>query len=202
MLVVLLFFADAARAQEFAGDLVGTDASGKTTQAIGKILVAQGNVRIETRELADGYFLIPRRQRAAYFVRPAQRVFMDAKQSSQLTQFFIPVDPDNPCRQWRAAAKTILPALEPLLADPEPRVRLAVVKSWRSLSGQHERVWPILIELLTDADRHVRRGASKELQAIVSSGGASDADIRRLEDDPRAPVRTEAIRLRRLRRRE
>jgi hypothetical protein len=105
MLAALLFFGDAARAQEFAGDLVGSDASGKTMQAVGKIFVAKGTVRIETRELADGYFLIPRRQGAAYFVRPAQRVFMDAKQSSQLTQFFIPVDPDNPCRQWRVAAQ-------------------------------------------------------------------------------------------------
>lgn len=105
MFAALLFFGDAARAQEFAGDLVGSDASGKTPQAVGKIFVAKGNVRIETRELADGYFLIPRRQRAAYFVRPAQHVFMDAKQSSQLTPFFIPVDPDNPCRQWRAAAQ-------------------------------------------------------------------------------------------------
>jgi HEAT repeat protein len=104
--------------------------------------------------------------------------------------------------QWRVAAKAILPALEPLLNDPEPRVKLAAAKSWRSLTGQHQRVWPILIELLTDDDRHIRRGASKELQAIVSSGAASDADIRRLEVDPRQPVRTEAIRLRRLSRRE
>ena len=42
---------------------------------------------------------------AAYFVRPAQRVFMDAKQSSELTQLLVPVDPDDPCRQWQAMAQ-------------------------------------------------------------------------------------------------
>jgi hypothetical protein len=105
MLAALLFFGGGADAQEFAGDLVGSDTSSQTVRAVGKIFVANGSARIETRELADGYFLIPRRQRAAYFVRPAQHVFMDAKQSSQLTQFFIPVDPDNPCRQWRAMAQ-------------------------------------------------------------------------------------------------
>jgi hypothetical protein len=42
---------------------------------------------------------------AAYFVKPAQRVFMDAKQSSELTQLLVPVDPDDPCRQWQDMAQ-------------------------------------------------------------------------------------------------
>lgn len=100
--------------------------------------------------------------------------------------------------QWRAAAKTILPVLEPLLDDPEPRVRLAAVKSWRSLTGQHQRVWPLLIELLTDAERHVRRGASMELQVWVKIGRVSDAEIDRLLDDQRSAVRSEGVRLKRL----
>jgi HEAT repeat protein len=99
---------------------------------------------------------------------------------------------------WRVAAKTILPALEPLLADPEPRVRLAAAKSWRSLTGQHQRVWPLLIELLTDADRPVRRGASLELQACVKTGQVSDADIETLRTDRRSAIRTEGVRLNRL----
>jgi hypothetical protein len=41
---------------------------------------------------------------SAYLVRPAQQIFMDAKQSSRLTQIFVPVKPDNPCEQWRAMA--------------------------------------------------------------------------------------------------
>jgi hypothetical protein len=29
---------------------------------------------------------------------------MDAKQSSRLTQILVPVDPNDPCKQWRAMA--------------------------------------------------------------------------------------------------
>ena len=36
---------------------------------------------------------------------PARGMFMDARQSSRLTRMFVPVDPDNPCRQWQAMAK-------------------------------------------------------------------------------------------------
>ena len=61
-------------------------------------------VRIETPELADGFFLIDGAKPTAYFVRPAARVFMDARQSSRLTRLFVPVDPDDPCRQWQAMA--------------------------------------------------------------------------------------------------
>ena len=43
---------------------------------------------------------------AAYFVRPAQGVYMDARQSTALTRLFVPVDPDNPCRQWQTMAAT------------------------------------------------------------------------------------------------
>jgi hypothetical protein len=38
-------------------------------------------------------------------VGTTQRVFMDAKQSTRLTQIFVPVDPRDPCPQWRAAAQ-------------------------------------------------------------------------------------------------
>ena len=41
-------------------------------------------------------------QPAAWFVRPRQRVFMDAKRSSPLTQVFVRVDPTDACRQWQA----------------------------------------------------------------------------------------------------
>jgi hypothetical protein len=42
---------------------------------------------------------------AALFVGTTQRVFMDAKQSTRLTQIFVPVDPHDPCPQWRVAAQ-------------------------------------------------------------------------------------------------
>jgi hypothetical protein len=41
---------------------------------------------------------------SAYFVRPRQRTFMDAKQSSVLAQIFIPVDTQTPCARWQAMA--------------------------------------------------------------------------------------------------
>ena len=71
----------------------------------GKLRVSGDKVRLETPELADGFFLIDGAKPAAYFVRPAARIFMDARQSSRLTRMFVPVDPDDPCRQWQAMAK-------------------------------------------------------------------------------------------------
>jgi hypothetical protein len=38
------------------------------------------------------------------FVRVTQRDFMDAKQSTRLTQVFVRVDPRDPCPRWQAAA--------------------------------------------------------------------------------------------------
>jgi hypothetical protein len=51
--------------------------------------VLNKNVRIETSDaLGDAD--------AAYFVEPAQRIFMNAKQSGPLTQVFVAVDPNDP----------------------------------------------------------------------------------------------------------
>lgn len=100
---------------------------------------------------------------------------------------------------WRTIARQIAPTLEPLLDDVEPRVRLAAVRSYRSLTNTHDRVWPVLIELLTEVDRDVRREASKELQAIVLTGKAA-VQIDQLRSDPRPEVRREYERLLRLQR--
>jgi hypothetical protein len=94
----------AAHAEQFSADLVIVRHDGAAAPA-GKLHVLDDKVRLETSELADGFFLIDGARPAAYFVRPAARVFMDARQSSQLTRMFVPVDPDNPCRQWQAMAK-------------------------------------------------------------------------------------------------
>jgi hypothetical protein len=93
-----------ARAQQFSADLVVTQSDGVMAPA-GKLRVFDGRVRIETPELADGFFIIDSKQPAATFVRPAARVFMDARQSSRLTRLFVPVDPADPCQQWQAMAK-------------------------------------------------------------------------------------------------
>ena len=71
----------------------------------GKLNVLNNNVRIETSDVPGGFFLVLGDTDAAYFVRPAQKIFMDAKQSSLLTQVFVAVDPNDPCGQWQAAGR-------------------------------------------------------------------------------------------------
>lgn len=94
-----------AGAQQFSADLVITRGDGAAAVPAGKLRVSNGTVRIETPELADGFFLVDGARPAAYFVRPVARVFMDARQSSPLTRIFVQVDPDDPCRRWQAMAR-------------------------------------------------------------------------------------------------
>lgn len=96
-----------ATAQQFSADLVAHQ--GDTSTTLGTLRVAQHQVRIEATALPDGFFLIDTARPAAIFVRPGAHVFMDAKQSSPLTSMFVPVDPDDPCRQWRAIAELSAP---------------------------------------------------------------------------------------------
>jgi hypothetical protein len=95
----------AAQAQQFSADIV-REANGAVALA-GRLRVLDGKVRIETSEFANGFFLVDTAKQTAYFVRPDVRVYvyMDARQSSQLTRLFVPVDPDEPCRQWQAMAR-------------------------------------------------------------------------------------------------
>jgi hypothetical protein len=95
----------AAHAEQFSADLVIVRHEGAAAEPAGKLRVFDNKVRLETPELADGFFLIDGATPAVYFVRPAARVFMDARQSSQLTRMFVPIDPDDPCRQWQVMAK-------------------------------------------------------------------------------------------------
>jgi hypothetical protein len=97
-------FAPAAHAGEFFADVVSRDAAGLAIGAPAKLYVSNHKVRIETPEAAAGFLLIDADAGTAYFVRPAQQVFMDAKQSSLLSQIFVPVDAKDPCRRWQAAA--------------------------------------------------------------------------------------------------
>ena len=60
-----------ARAQQFSADLVITRGDGEAAVAAGKLRVSHDNVRIETPELADGFFLVNGATPTAYFVRPA-----------------------------------------------------------------------------------------------------------------------------------
>jgi hypothetical protein len=91
-------------AQQFSADLVVTQDDGAAAPA-GKLRVFDDKVRIETPELADGFFLIDGAKPAAIFVRPAAGIFMEARQSSRLTRLFVQVDPEDPCRQWQSMAR-------------------------------------------------------------------------------------------------
>ena len=97
--------AAAAAAQQFSADLVIAQHDGAAVSPAGKLRVLDNKVRLETPELADGFFLIDCAGPSAHFVRPAARVFMDARQSSRLVRMFVPVDPDDPCRQWQTMAR-------------------------------------------------------------------------------------------------
>ncbi|GKQ53487.1 hypothetical protein [Bradyrhizobium sp. Ce-3] len=96
-----------AAAQQFSADLVAR--KDDTSTKLGTLRVSQQKARIETTALPDGFFLIDTGKPAAVFVRPGARVFMDARQSSPLTSMFVPVDPDDPCRQWQAIAQLSAP---------------------------------------------------------------------------------------------
>jgi hypothetical protein len=89
---------------QFSADIVSRDAAGRVTGSA-KLYVADRRVRIETVQALAGFFLIDGAAGTALFVRPAQRVFMDAKRSTSLTQIFVPVDSNHPCRAWEAAAQ-------------------------------------------------------------------------------------------------
>jgi len=93
----------AVHAQQFSADIV-TSRDGGPGPA-GRISVSDGKVRIETTEHPDGVFLVDTMRPSAWFVRPAARLYMDAKQSSRFTALFVPVDPDAPCRAWQTMAR-------------------------------------------------------------------------------------------------
>jgi hypothetical protein len=56
-------------------------------------------------DLPNGFLVVDSAVPAAYLVRPAQRIFMEAMQSSRLTRLFVPLDPADPCPQWQAMAE-------------------------------------------------------------------------------------------------
>jgi hypothetical protein len=95
--------AAAAEEPQFSADIVFRDRSGTETQARARLYAANGKIRIETAEAADGYFLIDSEASGAIFVRPSLRSVMDAKQSSRLTRIFVIAGADDACRRWQSA---------------------------------------------------------------------------------------------------
>jgi hypothetical protein len=103
VLGALVAGAATAQAQQFSADIAVQRDTGSAPG--GHLRVLDGKLRLETPELADGFFLVDTAKPSAYFVRPGARIYMDALQSSRLTRLLIPVDPDAPCHQWQAMAQ-------------------------------------------------------------------------------------------------
>jgi hypothetical protein len=92
--------------QSFSADIVSLDAGGVRRGVAAKLHVANHKARIETGDASDGFFLSDTDAGTVLFVRSAQRLYVDARQSTLLTRIFVPVDPHDPCREWQAAAAT------------------------------------------------------------------------------------------------
>lgn len=90
--------------QQFSADIVRYNAAGAAVGPAAKLYVSDRKTRIEAPEAAGGYFVTDAEAGTALFVRSAQHLFMDAKQSTPLTRIFVRVDPRDPCRAWQAAA--------------------------------------------------------------------------------------------------
>ncbi len=90
-------------ANDFNADIVSRDGHGGSAATVARLYASRGKVRIEAADAPDGFFLIDHDAPSALWVRPGYRAYMDARQSSALTQIFVPVDAANPCAQWRAA---------------------------------------------------------------------------------------------------
>jgi hypothetical protein len=92
--------------QSFSADIVSLDSGGARLGASAKLRAANRKTRIELPGAADGFFISDTDAGTALFVRSAQRLYLDARQSTPLTRIFVWVDPRDPCRQWQAAAET------------------------------------------------------------------------------------------------
>jgi hypothetical protein len=95
-------FASAEHEAAFTADLGAIKPGSQSKISVGRVYVSQSRIRIETRDLPDGFFIVDTARPAAWFLRPRQRIFMDAKRSSPLTQIFVRVDPNDACREWQA----------------------------------------------------------------------------------------------------
>src|ERR1700753_4301796 len=102
-MLVAALVPNSASAQQFSAELSRRDAAGQITK--GRLLVAGDKIRIEAPDLQTGFFLVHTDAKTVYFVQPDRGVFMDALQSSVLTELLVPVDPDAPCLKWQEMAK-------------------------------------------------------------------------------------------------
>jgi len=102
-LAALLATGAAASAQQFSAELSRRDSDGLMTE--GRVTVAGDKIRIEAPDLPTGFFIVRGDAKAVYLVQPDRKIFMDARQSSVLTEILVSVDPDAPCAQWQKMAE-------------------------------------------------------------------------------------------------
>jgi len=109
MLLAAALFASAAEraaAEDFSAHLVDLDASGQPRAYGngGELHVSGDRVRFDREQASGTRFLVDVGRETSYVIAPGQRLYMDAKQSSPVTQIFVPVDPEAPCVRWQAMA--------------------------------------------------------------------------------------------------
>ncbi|WP_407154046.1 hypothetical protein [Bradyrhizobium sp. STM 3557] len=90
--------------KDFDADLLRWQ-QGSTPMPAGRLTVSAGRARLDLSDLPDGYFIIDGAGPSATFVKPGSAIYMEARQSSRLTQWFVPVHPADPCPQWQAMAR-------------------------------------------------------------------------------------------------
>jgi hypothetical protein len=90
--------------RDFDADLVRWQ-QGSTPVPAGRLSVSACRARLDVSELPDGYFIIDNAGPSVTLVKPGSATYMDARRSSRLTQWFVPVDPVDPCPQWQAMAR-------------------------------------------------------------------------------------------------
>jgi hypothetical protein len=90
-------------AREFTADIVSRDNHGNSAATVARLYAAHYKVRIEPSESPGDFFLIDQQASSTLLVRPGQRLYVNARQSSPLTQVFVPIDISDPCQQWRSA---------------------------------------------------------------------------------------------------
>ncbi|HVJ54261.1 MAG TPA: hypothetical protein VM689_17480 [Aliidongia sp.] len=100
-------FSAASHAQQFSASVVDLkpDGSKRSMGESGKLYVSDSKIRIDRSEASDTRFVIDTEKATAIVIAPGQRLYMDAKQSSILTELLVPVDPEAPCAKWEAMAK-------------------------------------------------------------------------------------------------
>jgi hypothetical protein len=164
-------------ANEFSAAIVSRDGHGKSAATVARLYASGGKVRIEAADVPDGFFLIDHDAPSALLVRPGQRIYMNARQSSVLTQIFVPVDAANPCPQWQAAFSDALDGKG--------------VDQWRCQSRQQAargaaKIWKFRV---VTVDRSVDQriiDAKLQFPVKVTSAGGSSLSLEQIHFAPQS----------------